>query len=556
MNVRVEGNNIVLKTSYEDRDFAYSLGAKWDYDKYEWTLPLTLMNAYRLTKELGYAPSGIKEFLEKFDTEADVKMPKIKEPFQLFDYQQKCLRRIANSKRFGVFFDMGTGKTLLSIALSSYIYEKQGSCLILIVCPLSVITPVWEKQVGQFCVYPYRIIKLTGSTKLRNVLLEKTKAFKDRINFAVINYDSLRLVRDKLLEMKFDACIFDESTRIKNKDTKVTKCAIEIADKCDGYVLDLTGTPISVNVADIFSQARVLSPNIFGQNYWKFCDRFAYFGGFENKVIVGTKNKEELYEILQKFSMTIKKKDAGALPEITYETRNLEMAGEQLRVYEKAKKEFDISCLAVEGKDWGGVVKPKEHQILIKGALSRLVRCQQITSGHTKNDEDNVIYFPENVKLKETLDIIRDSRPQKVVIFSRFLEDLRILNEEINKLGVVAKTYSGETPAKVRDEILKQFDEDKIDVLLVQVQTGGIGLDLSKASICIHYNLWYSFAVYDQANSRLHRKGQKNNVLVIHLICEKSIDEDVYNIVKNRVKLSDYFFGKKLENIKIEELEE
>jgi SNF2 family DNA or RNA helicase len=553
MIITVKDNQIVLKGDYNDKDFCKSLGGRWDSSDYTWKLPLNLMNCYRVLDE-GFEVEEITDFIAGFNKTADIKMPKLKYP--LLKHQENVLKKIVANKRYGVFHDMGCGKTIVAIALSSYIYEQNNFCRTLVVCPLTIITPVWIRLIDEFCVYPYRIIKLIGSTNERLALLEKTKEFKDKINFIVTNYDGLRLVSEKLMEMNYEIIVCDESTRIKNKDAKCTKIITEITDNNKDYVICLTGTPFSNDVSDIYSQARAISKDIFGENYWKFADRYCIFGGYENHQIVGVKNKEELYEIINLFSDTVKKRDVLDLPEITYETREIELTGEQKKAYEEAEQQFQIICKAIKEGD----KKPQEYEILIKNALSRITRLQQITSGHTKDITGDVIRFPENAKLEETLDIIRDSRPQPVVIFSRFVEDLRILNEEITKMGLISKIFYGDINIRERDQTIKDFQDGKVDIILVQNKTGGYGINLSRASIVIFYSLWWSYEVYDQDVSRIHRLGQKNNVLVIHLIAKSvsklnTIDEDIYNIVQKKVKLSDYFFGEKLKDVKVEDYE-
>ena len=152
---------------------------------------------------------------------------------------------------------------------------------------------------------------------------------------------------------------------------------------------------------------------------------------------------------------------------------------------------------------------------------------------------------------RELVDLVREAGHQKVVVFSRFIEDIEMAREALQMAGFKAATYHGGVSQDRRTKIENAFLDRASDlqVVLAQVQTGGLGIDFSMASICVFFTNWFSWGVRDQAVSRLHRPGQTANVLVVDLLASNTVDETILMTVMDKRSISEVLFGSKVPEV-------
>src|SRR5690606_15945839 len=137
------------------------------------------------------------------------------------------------------------------------------------------------------------------------------------LHVIVVNYESTWRLEDDLLKWRPDMIICDESQKIKNARAKQSKSIIKLGRKAK-YKLILTGTPVTQNPLDLFSQYQFLEPSIFGNSFVRFRDRYAVMGGFNNYEIVRFQNLEELAEKAHSVAYRVTKEEALDLPDIVH----------------------------------------------------------------------------------------------------------------------------------------------------------------------------------------------------------------------------------------------
>jgi SNF2 family DNA or RNA helicase len=550
MKVLLEEGKFILFTAFEEKFRAQATGAKWDHDLKRWDVKASLLSALSVLAQAkpGDDVEAARGFLKSWEAPVPLVVPKTKVP--LMPHQAQGASAIIHRKRHFITFDMGTGKTATVIAAGQELFRAKKVDLVLVVSPLSVFGS-WERQIERFCAVPYRFLKIVGSRKERVGAMEDIRVLRStlpwrRLMFAVVNYEALRLYADDIIKLKPGLVAFDESAYIKNKSAQMTKAATRIS-RAAKYATALTGTPISNNVGDLFGQLHAVSGEFVGDNYYNFVGQFAAFGGFKNKEIVGTRNLEALEWILKRCSMRVRKEEVIDLPALTQETRTITLDGDQDEAYRKAESDFYFAVEAVKKS-----IREENRElvtVLIRNAMSRLLRCQQIAGGHCKSEVGETIYWPENPKTKELVEIAEQSGDQRIVIFSRFIESLERGRMALEEAGFPCEVYHGGVKQADRARIENEFLKEKtpLKAVLVQVKTGGFGIDFSRASIAVFYDNWFSWAVRDQAQSRLHRLGQKRNVLCIDLVAQDTVDEKVLETVLSKKSLSETLFGKKVE---------
>lgn len=190
------------------------------------------------------------------------------------------------SKCVAILADMGTGKTLISIALAGIMYQRGKIKNLLVVCPKSIVG-VWEAEFKKFADFDYNLAVLEGGTHKKTDTLRHMSG--TGLQVVVVNYESCWRLEEDIANWKPQMVICDESSKIKNPQAKQAK-ALHRLGKLSKYNVILTGTPIVNSPLDFFSQYKFLNSDIFGGSFYAFRAKYAIIGGFENHQIVGYRN--------------------------------------------------------------------------------------------------------------------------------------------------------------------------------------------------------------------------------------------------------------------------
>ena len=391
---------------------------------------------------------------------------------------------------------------------------------VLIVAPTSVVA-VWPKEFQEFADFKYTCRTLLGDKTHRLRELSDLQKFPFKaMKVAVINYESTwrEGIFEALQEYDADLIICDESQRIKTHDAEQSKALHKLGDQAR-YKLILSGTPVQNNAIDIYSQYRFLDSTIFGENFYKFRNRYAVMGGFNRKQIVGYKDLDGLIKKEHSIAFRITKNEAIDLPEQTFETRKVHFSKKEQELYNRIKRDSYAEL------DSGG-------QITATTVLTKLLRLQQLTGGFLVKDDASKPEQVSRAKLDALSDIIEDyviGSGKKLVIFARFIAEVKAIIDLVAKLlqrGMKQVAIYGDIKKEDRGDIVKQFQEDpNTTVFIGQIDTAGTGITLTAADTCVYYSKNFNYATYSQSLSRIHRIGQRNVCTYIDLEVDKTIDE-------------------------------
>lgn len=434
------------------------------------------------------------------------------------------------NKGFGFLFEMGTGKTLTSIATMGAMYSMGAIERVLIVAPTSV-CPVWPQDIGNYADFKFRVGVLTGTKEHRLRELEAVKNYPLKaLKIVTINYESVW--RDGLFEAlkdyNPDLIIADESQRIKTHDAQQSKAMHQLGDIAR-YKLILSGTPVQNNAIDIFSQYRFLDPTVFGINFYAFRNRYAIMGGFNQKQIIGYRDLDSLIKKEYSIAYRVTKEEALDLPEQTFLTRNIPLEGKFKTLYQKIKRD---SFAELEN---GG-------QISAPTVLTKLLRLQQFTGGFIQPDEGSKPEYVFDGKLQALEDIIDDyvlGEGKKLVIFCRFRPEIDLITKLIQKKKIGFQSIYGDIKIEDRGPIVEDFQKNpKTMIFLAQIDTAGLGITLTAADTCVYYSANFNYAAYSQSLARIHRIGQRNICTYIHLVVEHTVDQDIYKALARKEDLA------------------
>jgi SNF2 family DNA or RNA helicase len=403
---------------------------------------------------------------------------------------------------------MGTGKTAMAI----YIALEHGFRMILVVCPLRV-TQVWEPQFELHSTLPFQVSVLDDS--FASVRAKRDEAER-QIQLAqargvpvavVINYDSVWRTpfAEWALRRRWDLVVADEIHRAKAPGGKASRYLARLG-KSARYRLGLSGTPMPHSPLDVYAYYRFLDPTIFGWSFHKFRQHYAVMGGFQNHQVLGYRNLDELNHKFYSIAFAASK-DVLDLPSEMHVTYTCELGPEARQAYRSLETDL--------------IAQVRSGEVTAANALVKLLRLQQITGGFIRTDDGEDIQI-DAAKMNLLRDVLEDiDAVEPVVVFCRFHKDLDAVRGIARELGRRSLELSGR-----RDE-LRQWQSSEASVLAAQIESGGLGVDLTRARYAIYYSLGFSLGSYEQSLSRIHRPGQTRPVEYVHLLAKSTVDEKV-----------------------------
>lgn len=427
-----------------------------------------------------------------------------------------------HSKSVAILAEMGTGKTMITIALAGALYNNNKIKKLLIVAPLSIV-PVWKEEFDKFADFNYHLQTLDGNTRKKQDALRNL--FGIDLQVAVVNYESCWRLENELTQWKPDMIVCDESSKIKNPQAKQSK-ALHRLGKISKHNVILTGTPVTNNPLDFFSQYKFLDDSIFGSSYYAFRGRYAVLGGYGNHQVVGYKNLPELTEKAHSVAFRITKKEALDLPEQVDQIRYVELEPSALTAYKQLERE--------------SYTELEKGEVIVRNVLTKLLRLSQVTGGFVKYEDSDSTYNISNAKLKVLEEIIDEciEANKKLVIFARFIAEIDAIEKLLKHKGIGYSLIKGDVKDRA-DQVDKFQKDNDIKIFVGQIQTTGMGLTLTAADTAVFYSFDYNFSNYEQAKARIHRIGQRNTCTYIHLLCKQTIDEKVLDALKKKKSIAD-----------------
>ncbi len=467
------------------------------------------------------AECGVKATLLKHQTRG------VNAALEHFEYGQ------AAGRGFAYLFDMGTGKTLTTIALAGALYNLGVIKRVLIVCPTSIIGS-WTSEFEKFARFKHAIAELIGEKAKRIKALEELQR-QDGLKVAIINYESTHRegIKEALISYNADLIVCDESQRIKNHKAAQSKAMHQLGKRARFRVI-LSGTPIQNAAIDVFSQYKFLDDSVFGSSFYSFRNRYAIMGGYQNHQIVGYKNIEDMSKKMYSCGYRVMLSECVDLPEQIFIDRILTFSPKEQAIYNRLKRD---GIAEIERKEGDSV------NVLTPTILTQITRLRQLTGGFAVDIDGSEPKQVNTVKIEALEDIVDDyviESGQKIVVFATYLAEIFEIGKLLKRKGIKYGLIYGDVDIKDRAGIVKDFQENPATkVFVAQTSTAGLGITLTAASITVFYSMSYNAADYNQALARTHRIGQKEKTTYIHLIVKKTIDEKIKQMVDNKITFAD-----------------
>ena len=435
--------------------------------------------------------------------------------------------------------DMGLGKTLQTLTYLSWLkkQKKRGkSNPSLVICPASVMHN-WRREAEKFTPDMSVLVLESGSARHR-----MRKKIPDH-DIVVTNYSLLRRDLEDLQTYSFNAIVLDEAQFIKNPGAQVTQSVKQL--KCK-IRLALTGTPLENRLLDLWSIVDFVQPGYLGDEK-HFHEAYDPGGGdgdeaLANRRIARKRLSSRLRPILLR---RVKKQVAKDLPDRIEQRHDCELSKDQRKLYlAELKRSREKVMETIQAK---GVAKSRMQ------VLAALTRLRQICCHPSLVGSDYL-----SGKTEALFDLLEPlvAQGEKVLVFSQFVQMLKILEKDCGTREIPTHMLTGET--KDRQGVVNAFQESEgAGVFLLSLRAAGTGLNLTTASYVVLYDPWWNPAVEAQAIDRTHRIGQTKTVNAYKLIAPGTVEEKIWNLQQDkRQTISDVLgeegFAKSLDKTDLE----
>lgn len=457
---------------------------------------------------------------------------------ELYEHQRVGVDFLRESGRAILADEMGLGKTVQAITAAG---SQIGN--VLIVCPASIKIN-WKREIERFT-QKHDTIVVSGRKTQQWAKMSSTRS--DRKLWFIVNYDILANHVDWLSQSGIQTMILDESHYIKGR-TKRAEASIELAKKIQN-VYCLTGTPILNRPIELFNQLRAIGhPIASGRTTFarRYCGAFymqQMINRYDGRSIVlpessawnlnratwtfgkkflnegGATNLDELREKIKGCFLRRKKIDVIDLPPKIISVLEVEMTPDQRRDYDTAWQTY-IEKLILEVHD--------EKKIQNTMGAREIVELTKLKQACSYSKIDRIV--------SDVINAI--DQYEKVIVFSQYTYTIEQILEKLRSKKIGAVRLTGQDNEKQRQQSVDSFENDgKTMVFVANIKAGGVGLNLTKASIVIFADMEWSPELHGQAEDRAHRIGQRGTVNVYYYVCKGTVEEDIMELLTKKKQI-------------------
>jgi SNF2 family DNA or RNA helicase len=418
--------------------------------------------------------------------------------------------------------DMGLGKTHQAMAVMSAIQASTGKTngpMFLCVCPTTVLDH-WIDKIETFAPN-LRPIKYYGS---KRELLVKSFA---NYNTVLTSYGVL--LRDLQLfeNYNWEVVLLDEAHFVKNNKTATYKAACRLNGKLR---LCLSGTPIENRLNELKNIFDFIVPGYFGTDR-EFNKNFVV--PIETHKV--DSKEQELLKLIAPLKLRRTKEQVlKDLPEKIEDTRHCWLSNDQIALYKDVLSAQAIPLLDSLKNSQSSI--PYLHIFTVLQVLKQICNHPAMIRKSTDwRDGESGKFELFKTLLSEALD-----SNHKIVIYSQYLQMIEIIKNYLTELKIEHVVLTGQS--QKRGQIIEKFQTDpNVKVFVGSLRAGGLGIDLTAASVVIHYDRWWNSSKENQATDRVHRIGQKNFTQVIKLVTRGTLEEKIDKIISQKASLFNRF---------------
>lgn len=431
--------------------------------------------------------------------------------YEPHEYQEYATNFILSHPIAAILLEMGLGKSVITLTaifdltLDSFLIRK-----VLVIAPLRVARDTWPAEIEKWD----HLYGLTYSVAIGNEAQRKA-ALLQRAQVYLINRENVDwLINDSGIPFDYDMVVIDELSSFKSHTSKRFRALRKVRPNVK-RIVGLTGTPSSNGLMDLWAEIGILD---MGQRLGRYISHFrnAYFvPDKRNQQIIFTYKpkpgaEEAIYRLISDITISMKNTDYLKLPDLVINEIPVLLSEDERQHYEIMKSEMVLS------------LKGKEIDAVNAAALSN--KLLQMANGAVYDGNGGVVRIHDR-KLDALEDIIEAANGKPVLIAYWYKHDLERIMERF--------------PAIQLDNVesIKRWNDGEIPVAVIHPASAGHGLNLQAGGSClVWFGLTWSLELYQQTNARLWRQGQKNTVIIHHIVAKDTIDEQVMKALKRKDK--------------------
>lgn len=426
-------------------------------------------------------------------------------------YQEYAIRYIETHPISALLIDMGLGKTSITLtAIRNLLFDSFEVCKVLVIAPLRVAKNTWTDEIKKW----EHLSTLTYSLIVGNEN-ERLSALNEKADIYIINRENVDwLVNKSGYKFDFDMVVIDELSSFKNHQSKRFKSFMKVRPLVK-RIVGLTGTPSSNGLMDLFAEFKILD---MGKRLGYFIGQYrnTYFkpDKMNGPIVYSYKplpNAENaIYEKISDITVSMKANEYLKMPELLTSNYVVELTNSEKNQYDEMKKSL--------------VLEITDGEITASNAASLSNKLCQLSNGAIYDDEQNIVEIHDR-KLEALEDIIESMNGKPLLIAYWYRHDLERIKSRFSVREI--KT----------SEDISDWNDGKIPVALIHPASAGHGLNLQNGgSTLVWFGLTWSLELYQQTNARLYRQGQKNTVVIQHIITKGTIDEQILKVLQKKNK--------------------
>lgn len=433
-------------------------------------------------------------------------------PYTPFKAQLETASFLTIHPKAFVLNDMGTGKTLAALWAFDYLKSIGLANKMLVISPLSTLEHTWGDEI--FRHFPHFNVSTLYGAKAKRLKMLEVDA-----DIYLINHDGILTIKDELIaRTDIDTLVIDEIATFRNARTERWKTLKKISAGRE-RLWGLTGTPTPNLPSDAWAQCRIISPEKVPTYFGQFRDSvLKQVGPFQRVVRDGA---AEIVAAAMQPSIRFSRDECIDLPECIYVERHVPMHVAQVKAYRematRLKMEFE------------------EQQVIAVNDAVKAQKLVQIACGVAYGADGHEVVLPNDPRIAVVREVI-DEAGTKVIVFCPFKAVMRRIVEQLRE-DYHVEAINGETPKAERDRIFNAFQHtDQIKVLVAQPAAMSHGLTLTAASTVVWYAPITSNEIFQQANARITRAGQKHKQLIV-CVEGSEAERKIYHRLKKKQSL-------------------
>ncbi|EGQ0364160.1 DEAD/DEAH box helicase [Staphylococcus pseudintermedius] len=425
------------------------------------------------------------------------------------DYQKYSIDKIIENKKYGLFLDMGLGKTVSTLTAFSDL-QLLDTNKMLVIAPLNVAKDTWADEIDKWEHLKHlRVSKVLGSPKQRIAALNK------EADIYVTNKENTKWLCDQYKkDWPFDMVVIDELSTFKNPSSQRFKAIRKKLPLMKRFV-GLTGTPSPNSLLDLWAQVYLIDRGErLETSFSRYRERFFKPTHQVSDHVFNWElrdgSEERIYELIEDVCLSMKAGDYLDMPKRIDAVQSVNLSSKERKLYDELEKHYILES-------------EEDGTIVAQSGASLSQKLLQLSNGAVYTDDESVRHLHDR-KLDKLEEIIEESQGQPLLVFYNFKHDKERIMERFDEV------------VTLDDESYKdRWIEGKVKILLAHPASAGHGLNLQKGGhIIVWFGLTWSLELYQQANARLYRQGQTHTTIIHHIMTDNTIDQKVYQALQNK----------------------